>query len=161
MAARHYRFVRTGAAVWLRHQEDIGTVLHRAGRSHSTAARHGVETLLAGLVCLGRQCAGADWICLAVSDDGRGMAPEVRQPVFDACYTTGCRDGSAGLGAAGCSSRFWVSQQRHARPRPWSPSGLLGEALDDPAAPEPFDFVVPVAQLGEDLVGVLTQGGWR
>lgn len=61
MVARYYRLVRNGAEVWFRRQAAVGSLVHRSPPSALPAGRHGVESLLAGLVLAGRRGTGVSW----------------------------------------------------------------------------------------------------
>lgn len=63
--------------------------------------------------------AGGSWVCVKVSDEGVGMAPETLASVFDPFFTTKRDRGGTGLGmpvAAGIVREMGGSMELHSRP---------------------------------------------
>lgn len=75
-----------------------GALGQTLGNLIDNALKHGLEGRDHGTVRISAQADGADAVLLRVADDGRGIAPELQQDVFEAFVTTRMSRGGTGLG---------------------------------------------------------------
>lgn len=64
----------------------------------TNALKHAYETSDGGRIAIAARLGAGDWVELRFSDDGRGIAPEYQDRVFDPFFTTARGTGGSGLG---------------------------------------------------------------
>ena len=67
----------------------------------NNAVLHGLEGCSVGTIRLSAECSGAN-VEIRVSDDGRGIAPELQKRIFEPFYTSKRGSGGTGLGLHIC-----------------------------------------------------------